>query len=69
MIMYLCDEWYNLEKSSYEDMEQKNRVIKDPKYVPTKGDFIFLGYNPCQEVRQVVYDYEHNMIVVICYAK
>lgn len=64
MIMYLCDNWYNLENSDSMTMAQKNRVVNNPKYVPHIGERVYLGFKPSSIVKDVVYDYEHGIIVV-----
>lgn len=65
MTMYLCDNWYNLNNNDENTMALKHRRLSDPKYIPRVGESVFLGYNPCQVVKSVTYDFEHNIIIVL----
>jgi hypothetical protein len=49
------------------DDESKWKKIENPRYIPTIGSKVFLGYAPPPTVEDVVYDYDHNMIIVKCY--
>lgn len=63
MTMHIIDDFYK----DFNQLENiKGRIIVDPKYVPHKGDRIFLGYAPASIVNDVVFDFEHNMIIINC---
>ena len=64
MQMFLCDSFYNFENSDVYTMASKNRVVNNPKYIPNIGEKVFLGYSLASVVKDVCYDYEHNIIVV-----
>lgn len=64
MIMYLCDDWYNLENTDANTMVSKYRCIHDPKFIPRIGERVDLGNRPCSVVKDVVYNYELNVVVV-----
>lgn len=68
MTMVLADSFYTVEDIlENTDLEFRAKRIKyDPKYVPTIGSRVSLGYSLASTVEDVVYDYEHDYIFVIC---
>ena len=48
------------------DIDSKAVKIENPAYVPTVGSRVFLGYTPAPLVKDVLYDYTHQMIIVKC---
>ena len=65
MTMVLADSFYSVEDIlENTDLEFcSKRVIFDPKYIPTIGSRVALGYNPASTVEEVIYDYEHDYIL------
>jgi len=68
MTMVMADTFYTVEDIlENTDLEFRAKRIKhDPKYVPSIGSRVSLGYNPVPTVQEIVYDYEHDYIFVIC---
>jgi len=66
--MVLADSFYTIEDIlESTDLEfRAKRIIFEPKYVPSIGSRVVLGYNPASTVEEVIYDYEHDYIFVIC---
>ncbi len=66
--MVLADSFYTVEDIlENTDLEFRAKRIKyDPKYVTTIGSKVALGYSLASTVEDVVYDYEHEYIFVIC---
>jgi hypothetical protein len=66
MTMFLLDTWYK-DLESIVTNNKNERIIADPKYIPRKGDRVFMGYAPAPLVDEVVFDYERGFITVKCY--
>ena len=68
MTIVLADSFYSVEDIlENTDLEFRSKRIKyNPMYVPTIGSRVSLGYTPAPIVQELVYDYEHDYIFVIC---
>jgi hypothetical protein len=44
----------------------KGKEVKNPDFIPTIGSRVFMGYTPASLVKDVIYDYEHGLIIVQC---
>lgn len=63
MLMVIADK-FNKEVDKLKEIP--GRVILDPPHIPRIGEGIYIGYVPVARVTDVTYDYNQNIICVLC---